>query len=158
MCAHIYIIECTNQFVEIGYNSATSTITCVFLNELDTSEKSCSIRYGVCDQEKTEMATGNTTTGSVILDLDLTNTGSSSVYCYSVIARNRTHTVMVDGRIGRSYQGLIDPQRGERACNCHTEILPCVPSKIQIRQWFVTNYSNSCRLDCTMGMEDLYYI
>lgn len=69
---------------------------------MDTSEKSCSIRYGVCDQEKTEMATGNTTADSVILDLDLTSIGSSGVYCYSVMARNRTYTVLVDGRIGRS--------------------------------------------------------
>jgi hypothetical protein len=27
--------------------------------------------------------------------------------------------------------------------------VPCVPSKTQIRQWFVTNYSKSCCLDCT---------
>ena len=27
-------------------------------------------------------------------------------------------------------------------------MLDSVPSKIQIRQWFVTNYSNSCSLDC----------
>ena len=23
--------------------------------------------------------------------------------------------------------------------------------------WFVTNYSNNCRLDCSMGIEGLYY-
>ena len=31
---------------------------------------------------------------------------------------------------------------------CHNVV--CVCSKIQMRQWFVTNYSNSCCLDYTM--------
>jgi hypothetical protein len=53
-------------------------------------------------------------------------------------------------------QGLIDPQRGERAYNCHSAL--CTYSKLQIRQWFVTNYSNSCPLVCTMGIEDCYYL
>ena len=30
----------------------------------------------------------------------------------------------------------------------------CIPSKIQTRQWFVTNYSNNYCLDCTMYTED----
>jgi hypothetical protein len=34
-------------------------------------------------------------------------------------------------------------------------IVPCVPSKTQIRQWFVTNYSDSCPQGCTKGIEDL---
>ena len=99
----VIIVECTNQFVEVQYDSATSTISCVFINELDTSEKSCSIWYGVCDQEQTEMAADNTTTSSVMLNLDLTNTGSNLMYCYSITARNGTYTVIVDGRIGKSY-------------------------------------------------------
>ena len=35
-----------------------------------------------------------------------------------------------------------------------TAILSCIPSKIQTRQWFVTNYSNNSCLDCTMCTED----
>jgi hypothetical protein len=55
-----------------------------------------------------------------------------------------------------STKGLyIDPKGGRG----HVTIsLPCVPRKTQIRQWFVTNYSNNCPLDCTMSIEDLYYI
>ena len=37
------------------------------------------------------------------------------------------------------------PQRERRHVTAIREI---APSKIQIRQWFVTNYSNSCSLDC----------
>ena len=43
------------------------------------------------------------------------------------------------------------PQRGRGHV---TAILFCIPSKIQTRQWFVTNYSNNCCLDCTMLIED----
>ena len=33
----------------------------------------------------------------------------------------------------------------------------CVLSKIQVRQWFVTNYSNISCLDCTRHIEEFYY-
>ena len=39
-------------------------------------------------------------------------------------------------------QGLIDPKGGE-GCDILTAIQDSVLSKIQIRQWLVTNYSNS---------------
>ena len=42
------------------------------------------------------------------------------------------------------------PQRGRGHV---TTIHDSVPSKIQIRQWFVTNYSNSCCLDCISAMD-----
>ena len=41
------------------------------------------------------------------------------------------------------------PQRGRGHV---TAILFCIPSKIQIRQWFVTNYN--CCLECTTHTED----
>ena len=40
--------------------------------------------------------------------------------------------------------------RPQRVRGHVTAIVFCIPSKIQIRQWFVTNYSNSCCLDCTV--------
>ena len=36
-----------------------------------------------------------------------------------------------------------------------TAMVLYVSSKIQIRQWFIANYSNSCCLDCTMYIEDI---
>ena len=42
------------------------------------------------------------------------------------------------------------PQRGRGHV---TPILSCIPSKIQIRQWYVTNYSNSCCLDTILHTE-----
>ena len=103
VCMYVsFYVDCTNQFVEIQYSSATSTISCIFLSELDGSEKSCSIRYGECNQELTEMAAGNTTTSSVIM-LNLTLTSSDS-QCYVATASNGTYTVMVDGSIGKVIQ------------------------------------------------------
>ena len=106
-CEIVYIMfivfpECTNRFVEIEHNSATSTISCIFLNELDTSEKVCSIQYGVCDQEfeVTETVSDTTTSDTVMLKIALTV--SDRTYCYNITARNRTYTVMVGGRIGKS--------------------------------------------------------
>ena len=72
-------------------------ISCLFLSDVDTSEKSCSILYGVCNQEQTKMAVGNTTASSVMLKVDVTG----SYYCYTLVATNRTYTLMVDGRIGK---------------------------------------------------------
>ena len=48
--------------------------------------------------------------------------------------------------VARAYR----PQRGRGHV---TAIHDSVPSKIQIRQWFVTNYSNSCCLDCISAMD-----
>ena len=48
--------------------------------------------------------------------------------------------------IARAYR----PQRGRGHV---TAIHDSVPSKLQIRQWFVTNYSNSCCLDCISAMD-----
>ena len=43
----------------------------------------------------------------------------------------------------------LQTSKGKRACNCRTVL--CT-QQIQIRhcQWFITNYSISCCLDCTM--------
>ena len=48
--------------------------------------------------------------------------------------------------VSRAYR----PQRGRGHV---TAIHDSVPSKLQIRQWFVTNYSNSCCLDCISAMD-----
>ena len=54
---------------------------------------------------------------------------------------------------------LVKPRayRLQRRRGHVSAIVLCVPSKIQVRQWFVTNYSNNGCLDCTMHIEELYY-
>ena len=53
-----------------------------------------------------------------------------------------------------SCQGLIDVPQRRRRYMYVTAILSGSPSIIQIRKWFVINYSKSCSL---MDLEDLYY-
>ena len=79
------------------YDSTASTITCVFLNLLDTSLKSCSIQYGQCSSEMMKTASTNTTTESATVTLNIHASGS---ICYNVTASNGSHTVIVQGNIG----------------------------------------------------------
>ena len=53
------------------------------------------------------------------------------------------------------YNNILVPRayRPQRGRGHVTAIHDSVPSKLQIRQWFVTNYSNSCCLDCISAMD-----
>ena len=81
----------------VEYDSTASTITCVFLNQLGTSQKSCSIHYGQCSSEKIITASANTITDSATVTLNIEPSGS---ICYNVTASNGSHSVMVQGTIG----------------------------------------------------------
>lgn len=80
------------------YNSATSTITCTFLNQSDTSLKSCSIRYGSCDQQQRKTVQENSSSSKITLSLK-----SQNSFCYTAIARNSTFAVAVQGSIVGMY-------------------------------------------------------
>ena len=76
-----------------------STLTCIFLNSNDTSEKSCNVRYGQCGQEMRTVS-GYSSNNSVTVSLQL-----STVYisvCYIVTASNGSFTVIVEGIAGTS--------------------------------------------------------
>ena len=94
-------IGCTNNFVTIKLNRAASAISCIFIDELDTSEKSCSVVYGLCNEAQMKLAalSPNTTSSSATLDLILSD--SSATYCYNLTASNSTYEIMVEGRIGK---------------------------------------------------------
>ena len=64
-------------------------------------------------------------------------------YIKIIDSHNNLHTKF----LSRAYR----PQRGRGHV---TATVLWVPSKIQTRQWFVTNYSNICCLDCTMHTVD----
>lgn len=67
------------------------------MNQLDRSNKSCSVQYGLCSQKMTEIDFATTTSDTIELDIDLN--GSSNTIC--VMASNGTHTVTVQGKIGK---------------------------------------------------------
>ena len=93
-------VECENHFVDISYNSADSTITCTFLNKMDNTTKSCSVRYGPCDNvNKTINDDGHRKLPNTVV-LQVTNPNSS--FCYVVTASNGSFTLVVEGRLIQS--------------------------------------------------------
>ena len=59
-------LDCLNNFVEVKFDRSTSTIICMFLNRLNTAEKSCSVTYGVCQHGPTQTAMSNSTEGDTV--------------------------------------------------------------------------------------------
>ena len=87
---------CTNQFVKVEYDSATSTISCVFLNNRNIIEQSCSIKYGKCNQKLVLTASDNSTLESPNrVTLQVESDGSD---CYVIRASNGTFTVIIEGQ------------------------------------------------------------
>ena len=89
-----HIIECTNEFVRVEYDLGTSTITCNFLNETDTSIKSCSLRQ--CDLMLASAPGQNSTVeapNSIPLSVA---TGDSD--CYLVTASSNSFRTTVEIR------------------------------------------------------------
>ena len=101
-CYHIlHFTECNNTFVQVIYRetNSESIISCVFLNQSDTSEKTCCITLRLCDQEGLDNARQECNkTSSYDVQLEVTGR-SNEKYCYSVTARNDTFATKVEGII-----------------------------------------------------------
>ena len=85
--------------MKVEYDPSTTTISCVFENESDLSEKLCSIRYGLCGKEANSVLNSTTEGSSFAITLKLSSIAMNSKYCYVVTAKlsNDTLTVMVKG-------------------------------------------------------------
>ena len=92
----LFVIGCSNQFVRVVYNSDTSTLLCIFLNELDNSTKSCSVTYGQCNTELKQSTHIENINGAT---LTLTLQELVPPICFIVTASNSTVTVFVKGSI-----------------------------------------------------------
>ena len=92
-------LECNNRFVKVEYDPSTTTISCVFKNESDLSQKSCSVEYGLCGKEANSVQNGTTEGSPFTVTLKLNAIATNSKYCYVVTAKlsNDTLTVMVNG-------------------------------------------------------------
>ena len=86
-----------NNFIRVYFDS-NSTITCVFISELDAAEKSCRIDYySVNDKGRTNRIQGNTTNDKPnIVSLSLINLEDGQ-YRYTILASSNTTTVRVEG-------------------------------------------------------------
>ena len=73
------------------------TISCTFENRLDSSPKSCSVKYGTCGQEM--YTTQGNTIDEFIIRLKLNSSIASLMNCYVVTASNGTYDIMVNGSL-----------------------------------------------------------
>ena len=92
---------CTNSFIQLKFNSSTSTLYCIFLNDLENSRKKCSIIYGVCGQKLTETIEDYSNSNNEDpnrISFSLTHLPAGK-YCYSATASSDITTVIVKGEI-----------------------------------------------------------
>ena len=97
--------ECSNNFVEMAYkdisesSDSESVISCVFLNQADTSEKICCVTHRICDQRARPLKLNDQVCKKDFLhsiELDISG-HSDQLYCYTATAGNDTYTIMVEG-------------------------------------------------------------
>ena len=91
----------------VNFNFASSILSCMFLDELDTSDKSCSVQYNPCESDQGLMKTAYANTTSTTATLKLNVNGSDVAYCYILTARNSTYEIIVKGRIGKMHVDCI---------------------------------------------------
>ena len=78
------------------YDSTISAIVCRFLDQTDTSVKSCTAKYGQCGEVLADTSQGNSTVevpNRIELSVD-----PGILDCYSVIASSSTATAVVEGK------------------------------------------------------------
>ena len=83
----------------MNYYSINTTLSCTFLSELDTSPKSCTVRYGICGQEEYTIQ-GNVSDESpfeISIGLNSSIVESINNCCYIITARNGTYEIIVNG-------------------------------------------------------------
>ena len=83
--------------MKVEYHPSNTTISCTFENELDSSQKSCSVEYGICDQAMNSAQNSTTDDSPSTVTIKLNITAMNSNTCYVVTATNGTFTVMVNG-------------------------------------------------------------
>ena len=93
--------------MNVEYDPSTATISCTFVNELNSSQKSCHVEYGMCDKVMNFKFAQNSTTDSSLstVTLKLNITAMNSNTCYVVTATNGTFTVIVNGSFGTQTKG-----------------------------------------------------
>ena len=76
-----------------------TTLSCIFLSKLDTSPKSCTVRYGLCGQEEYTIQ-GNVSDESLFeisIGLNSSIVELINNCCYIITARNGTYEIIVNG-------------------------------------------------------------
>ena len=98
----IIFLDCSNNFVRVGADSSSYTITCVFLTPSADTKKSCNVTYGLCQHKKTQnVGTSDPTDSDTItVQLELESSMLNQTLCYVVKASAGVVTIEVEGRFG----------------------------------------------------------
>ena len=93
-----------SSFVNVMFDVVLSSIHCKFLNQNESSEKSCSVVYGSPNQGCSTATQSSYVqhSNTVIIGLPSLRSGESKSlgeYCFTITASNGTFTTKVAGRI-----------------------------------------------------------
>lgn len=91
-------LGCLNRLVHVEYDETSAYIICTFLNESDTSVKSCTVTYGQCQDGVQPMQESRTANASIIR----VPVNRGGVQCYNVTAGNDVFSVVVEGIIAEN--------------------------------------------------------
>ena len=76
-------------------------VSCTFQDRQDTSQKSCSIRYGPCSGKQSHTVDQMSVDESPnIITVMLKSQVIGQTICYTISATNTTYAVIVEGQIG----------------------------------------------------------
>ena len=100
----MYDAGCTNEVVKVNFDSSTFTFFCIFLNGSTDSMKSCSVTYGLCNQETTRSRTVQNSSmykdpNTILIVLAGLEDGA---YCYVATAIIDMRTIKVEGNLTKS--------------------------------------------------------
>ena len=113
-----------NNFVDIDFNSGTTTIICTFLNQPMDTIKQCSINitYGPnCGQQLGSYTSEGI--GDSVSSPELPLLEDVSEYCFTVTARSNNVTVSVEGTLNL-FSNIIGRKKYNHGF-CRKAILPC---------------------------------
>ena len=155
-CCILFCLDNTNNFVEITYNTATTTIVCEFLNQQGRtlSDKSCSIEYVQCRRQFTTPSERQNATNIYVdqpntVQIKLTFVTSNEEYCYNITASNSTVTVYVEGTFaqGKNLQisnmnhvGIPTNRDVQHECTCCCNCRRCI--------WWTNHSADHCGWIC----------
>lgn len=96
--------------MEIVYVEDTTSIFCRFLNQQDTTDKSCSIDYVQCQQRlistPKQLNATETNTPNMLLIFLKFDDSDEGTYCYDVMASNSSYTLHVYGTLNHGKKAV----------------------------------------------------
>ena len=104
----IILLGCRNDntFVKVEYVRHTqgANVSCIFQDHQDTSQKSCSIKYGPCGGKLSctveTTSVDDSSSSIILLTLNPQDQYVGETFCYTITASNTTYAVIVEGQIG----------------------------------------------------------